>query len=55
MKVLTKAQFNEAIAIGKFDIRPTNIVIVGDNKYSLEVSEYENKVTMTKIEEFEEE
>lgn len=51
MKTLTKAQFNEAVNSGKFDIRPTNIVYVNKNKYSLKVYEYEDRVEMELIDE----
>lgn len=53
MKILTKEQFRDAVDSGKFEIRPTNIVIVNGNTYSLKVYEHEDKVEMDKIEEFE--
>lgn len=55
MKVITKQQLNEGIASGKIDIRPTNYAIINDNVYSLQVEEYEDKVTLEKVEEFEDE
>ena len=52
---ITKQQFNEAVASGKIDIRPTNVCIINEKMYSLQVEEYEDKVILTKIEEIENE